>query len=445
MTRTFLAIAGAALLAMPTTTQIAAQALEPIRYTLRFPAPQTHYVEVEAAFPPRGRAESRDLHGDVDAGLVPDSRVRAPRRSGDRRGRTRALAVEKSHEEPLEDHDRRRADVTVRYKVYSREMTVRNNWVESGFAMLNGAPTFITLVERAARPHEVRVELPAAWKRVRDRARCRRRHAQHLRAEDFDTLVDSPIIIGNPVDARVHRRRQAARRRVRGRSALIDADRAAADVQKIVVAGEERDGAAPLSALLLPHHGHRVGRRPRAQEQLPRHAGPLHDAHPRSLQGLARPDGARVLPQLERQAPAAGRAGPVRLRERKLREDAVGGRRASPTTTRTCCRARRPRVAGRVSRRALEPDRSRCRPPGPPGDAREHGVVRHVDQAVPPRREHRQHERELLPEGRGDRVPARCEDSQGHQRRAHRSTPACSGRCSAIPATRATRPISSTR
>ena len=25
--------------------------LEPIRYTLRFPAPHTHYVEVEADFP----------------------------------------------------------------------------------------------------------------------------------------------------------------------------------------------------------------------------------------------------------------------------------------------------------------------------------------------------------------------------------------------------------
>ena len=79
-------------------------------------------------------------------------------------------------------------------------MTVRNNWVEAGFAMINGAPTFLTLVERAARPHEVRIELPAAWKSVQTRARCRspaRRNT--FRADDFDTIVDSPIIIGNPV------------------------------------------------------------------------------------------------------------------------------------------------------------------------------------------------------------------------------------------------------
>ena len=34
-----------------------AQALDPIRYTLRFPAPQTQYVEVEAAIPTAGRPE----------------------------------------------------------------------------------------------------------------------------------------------------------------------------------------------------------------------------------------------------------------------------------------------------------------------------------------------------------------------------------------------------
>ena len=38
-------------------TVIDAQALDPIRYTLRFPAPHTHYLEVEAAIPTAGRAE----------------------------------------------------------------------------------------------------------------------------------------------------------------------------------------------------------------------------------------------------------------------------------------------------------------------------------------------------------------------------------------------------
>ena len=34
---------------------VVAQTLEPIRYTVSFPAPHTHYVEVEASIPTEGR------------------------------------------------------------------------------------------------------------------------------------------------------------------------------------------------------------------------------------------------------------------------------------------------------------------------------------------------------------------------------------------------------
>ena len=59
---------------------------------------------------------------------------------------TRGVDRRQVGEEPLAGHDRRRPSVTLRYRVYGREMTVRNNWIESAFAMLNGAPTFISLV-----------------------------------------------------------------------------------------------------------------------------------------------------------------------------------------------------------------------------------------------------------------------------------------------------------
>ena len=56
MTRRLLAVAILSALVF-TTEAPRAQALDPIRYTLRFPAPQTQYVEVEAAIPTSGRAE----------------------------------------------------------------------------------------------------------------------------------------------------------------------------------------------------------------------------------------------------------------------------------------------------------------------------------------------------------------------------------------------------
>jgi predicted metalloprotease with PDZ domain len=33
----------------------------------------------------------------------------------------------------------------VTYRVYGREMSVRTNWIERDFALLNGAPTFMTV------------------------------------------------------------------------------------------------------------------------------------------------------------------------------------------------------------------------------------------------------------------------------------------------------------
>ena len=54
---TVIALAAACLLALITSGPLSAQAVEPIRYTLRFPAPHTHYVEVEASIPTAGRAE----------------------------------------------------------------------------------------------------------------------------------------------------------------------------------------------------------------------------------------------------------------------------------------------------------------------------------------------------------------------------------------------------
>jgi predicted metalloprotease with PDZ domain len=226
-----------------------AQALDPIRYTLRFPAPHTHYVEVEAAIPTAGRAEVELYMATWTPGSYLIREYERNVEAVSAAAGTRALTVAKSTKNRWKIATAGAPSVTLRYKVYSREMTVRNNWVEAGFAMLNGAPTFITLVERAARPHDVRVELPAAWKRVETALEPVSGSPNTFRADTFDTLVDSPIIIGNPltrdftVDGKTHTVL------FEGDTARIDADKAAADVQKIVVAA--RNVMGPLQ---YPHY-----------------------------------------------------------------------------------------------------------------------------------------------------------------------------------------------
>lgn len=53
----FAAVLCALALIVSSSHPLSAQTVEPIRYTLRFPAPQTHYVEVEASIPTAGRPD----------------------------------------------------------------------------------------------------------------------------------------------------------------------------------------------------------------------------------------------------------------------------------------------------------------------------------------------------------------------------------------------------
>mgnify|MGYP006266608289 CR=1 FL=1 len=230
-------------------TTLRAQALDPIRYTLRFPAPHTHYVEVEAAFPTGGRAEVEVYMPTWTPGSYLIREYERNVEAVTAVAGTRTLAVAKSTKNRWKITTGGAASVTLRYKVYSREMTVRNNWVESAFAMINGAPTFITLVEKAARPHDVRIELPAAWKKIETPLETVAGSANTYRAADFDTLVDSPIIIGNPLTREfvIDGKRHVVL--FEGDTSLIDADKAAADVQKIVNAAK-----GVMGLLVYPHY-----------------------------------------------------------------------------------------------------------------------------------------------------------------------------------------------
>ncbi|MDP2388788.1 MAG: hypothetical protein Q8N52_00565, partial [Acidobacteriota bacterium] len=166
MKRTILAIVSVILLVLTTSGSLSAQALEPIRYTLRFPAPHTHYFEVEAAIPTAGRPEVEVYMATWTPGSYLLREYQRHVEAVTAVAGSNPLAVEKSSKNRWKIQTAGARSVTLRYRVYGREMTVRNNWVEAGFAMLNGAPTFITLVERAARPHEVRVELAPTWESV---------------------------------------------------------------------------------------------------------------------------------------------------------------------------------------------------------------------------------------------------------------------------------------
>ena len=177
----------------------AAQTLEPIRYTVSFPAPHTHYVEIDAAYPTEGRPHIELMMAVWTPGsyLIREyARHVEALTAIDPAGRR--LVVEKTRKNRWRVSTNAARTVRVRYKVYAHEMSVRTNWVDEELALLNGAPTFITLLESPSRRgHEVRIVLPRAWSRSLS-AMPRGSGLDTYVAADYDTLVDSPIVAGSP-------------------------------------------------------------------------------------------------------------------------------------------------------------------------------------------------------------------------------------------------------
>ena len=223
---------------------------EPIRYVLRFPAPQTHYVEVEARRPGRRVAAGRADDGGLDARLVPGARVCAAtsRRSrpGSPDGKPLALAKVRKNRWRVADRGGRRGDRLLP-GLLPRTMSVQGNWVDSSFALLNGAATFLTLAGSVPRDRT-----RSRWccrRRVEDQrhgaARRRGPSAAPLRRGRFRHPGRFADLRGQPGDLRVPGRRHAALPRQRGRGGPLGRPASARDVEAIVRAQKAFWGSLP--------------------------------------------------------------------------------------------------------------------------------------------------------------------------------------------------------
>ncbi|AGC44284.1 M61 family peptidase [Myxococcus stipitatus DSM 14675] len=162
-----------------------------VRYRVSLPRPHTHLVEVEVSFP--GGAATLDARMPVwtpgsylvreFARHVQDVSAVAPDGT--------PLLVRRMDKQTWRVHAGGQA-VTLRYRVYANELTVRTSHVDGTHAYLNGASVFLYTDATRDAEHHVTVEAPAGWSTFcaldsRDGA---------FIAPDYDTLVDSPIEVG---------------------------------------------------------------------------------------------------------------------------------------------------------------------------------------------------------------------------------------------------------
>jgi predicted metalloprotease with PDZ domain len=170
------------------------KAMTPIRATLRPLDLAQHLFEVELALP--AEAVAAGAVAALPAWTPGSYLVRDYARFVDR------VRVEDAtgREEPLEKLDKQRWRVppakrglTLRYRVYGNDLTVRTNHLDAGHAQIIPAATFLYLEGQLARPIEVRFQgFPKAWKV----ATALPEGKAGFLAKDFDTLVDSPFELG---------------------------------------------------------------------------------------------------------------------------------------------------------------------------------------------------------------------------------------------------------
>lgn len=176
-----------------------AQALEPIVYTITVPSPDTQVAQVDVRVP-TGERESIEMMMAVwSPGFyrVEDYASRVQDLSARALDGT-LIDVERTQPNRWRIHARGRPAVAVSYRLTCAQRSVTTNWVGPDLGVFNGAATFITLVEQARRPHEVRLVLPAQWTRsMTSLDAAPGGLPNHYRAADYDTLVDSPILAGD--------------------------------------------------------------------------------------------------------------------------------------------------------------------------------------------------------------------------------------------------------
>lgn len=168
---------------------------EPIRYTVRFPDRTGQVAAVEARVPAEKAATELFIpvwspgFYKVEDYAAQVLELSAKGEDG------KEMVVDHPPGNRWTVHNDGATWIVLSYKLHCENPFVTTNWVGDEFAILNGPATFITLVEKEPRPHEVVIELPDGWNHTATGLQTT--SANHFRAPSYELLVDCPIAAGN--------------------------------------------------------------------------------------------------------------------------------------------------------------------------------------------------------------------------------------------------------
>ncbi|MGF7214184.1 putative metalloprotease with PDZ domain [Spirosoma lacussanchae] len=174
-----------------------------ISYVLSMPEPQTHYFEVEMQLKNSASATSAKKNGYVDikmpvwtpgSYLIREYAKNVEAFSASAAGKpVRSEKVRKNAWRVYSTDD----NLTVKYRVYANELTVRTSFVDADHGYVTPASVFMYVEALKNQPHRVVVQPYKDWKKVATGLKTISGAPYTYEAADYDLLVDSPIEIGN--------------------------------------------------------------------------------------------------------------------------------------------------------------------------------------------------------------------------------------------------------
>ncbi|KZL51394.1 peptidase M61 [Nodularia spumigena CENA596] len=145
------------------------------------------------------------------------------------------------------------SELTVRYRMFANELSVRTNHLDSTHGYFNGAALFFRLPGWESLPIQITVVPPRPDWRVTTSLRAVGGQAYTFLADDFDTLVDSPVEIGNHKSYYFEVLGKPHELAVWGEGNL-QSQQAIADIQKVIQVEAQMFGGLPYERYIFLLH-----------------------------------------------------------------------------------------------------------------------------------------------------------------------------------------------
>ncbi|WP_245586321.1 M61 family metallopeptidase [Olivibacter sitiensis] len=170
----------------------------PVYFELSFSEPQAHYIDVRMTIP-GVKKESVELTMPVWAPgsyLIREfsKNVEAFEAFGSAGQSLKTTKTAKNKWQVIAGGEE---NITVTYRVYAFEVSVRTSFVDASHAFISPTGVFMFVDDMIDRPSEVKVIPFAGWKKVSTGLELVSGKTDAYYAENFDILFDSPIEIGN--------------------------------------------------------------------------------------------------------------------------------------------------------------------------------------------------------------------------------------------------------